>query len=75
MKKKKEAFFRASYIIEHLLNSDENKKQESWPSRNFLFGKGAFCTNFSITARLFLIFCLAIIVLVSLVYTEREEGK
>ena len=58
-------FFRASYSIEHLLIVKKNKKQECWTSRNFLFGKGTLYTNFSITVRLFLIFCLAIIVLVS----------
>ena len=50
-------------------------KQECWPKRNFLFGKGSFYTNLSMKTRLFLIFCQVIIVLVSPVYTECEEGK
>ena len=38
----------------------KSKNQECWPSRSCLFGKGTFYANFSIPARLFLSFFLAL---------------
>ena len=59
------------------INSEKNKKQECWPRRNFLFGKGALHTNFSTEARLFLIFCLAIVPVSPVVYilNPKRERK